>query len=54
MRLYLEVRKDILDNELGVGASDSRLSKLQDTPAAASILHRFADICREEEARRGA
>lgn len=52
MRLYLETRRECLDGELGTHACDARISKVRPTPLAASILWRFADLCREEAERR--
>ena len=48
MRLYLEVRREVLDLELGPGSCDRRIARVRPTPEAASILPRFADLCRAE------
>jgi GMP synthase (glutamine-hydrolysing) len=47
MRVYLEVRRPVLDSELGAGEADARLARLAPTPHAASLLPRFANLCRE-------
>jgi GMP synthase (glutamine-hydrolysing) len=48
MRLYLEVRRDSLDDELGAGSCDRRIARVRPTPEAGSILTRFAEVCRDE------
>ncbi len=53
MRLYLEVRRDVLDGELGSGACDRRIARVRATPHASSVLTRFAQICRDERVARG-
>lgn len=53
MRLYLEARRDVFDQEHGDGSSERRLSRVRPTPVAASILTRFAAICRDEARARG-
>jgi GMP synthase (glutamine-hydrolysing) len=53
MRLYLEARRDVLDKELGAGSCDRRIAAVRTTPEAASILPRFAALCRAEANRRG-
>ena len=54
MRLYLEVRRDVLDDELGPGSCDRRIERVKPTPHAASILTRFAALCRDAGAHHGA
>jgi GMP synthase (glutamine-hydrolysing) len=53
MRLYLEARRDALDEEYGPGSCDARIARVRPTPEAASILTRFAQLCRDEESARG-
>jgi GMP synthase (glutamine-hydrolysing) len=48
MRLYLEVRRQVLDEELGPGAAERRIDGVRHTPHAASLLERFARVCRGE------
>jgi GMP synthase-like glutamine amidotransferase len=53
MRLYLEVRRDSMDAEHGVGASDARIANVTVTNQAASVLRRFAQVAIDEAQRRG-
>lgn len=54
MRLYLEARREAFDEEHGAGSADARLARVRATPVAASILTRFAALCRDEARRQGA
>jgi GMP synthase (glutamine-hydrolysing) len=47
MRLYLEVRREVLDSELGHGACDRRIDAVRPTPDAQGVLRRFAALCME-------
>ncbi len=42
---YLRARREALDAERGVGATDERLARLRPTPHAAAVLARFAVLC---------
>ncbi len=53
MRLYLQVRREVLDQELGAQACDSRIANVTVTSQAATLLRRFASIAHEEAERRG-
>ena len=53
MRLYLEVRREALDRELGENACDSRINNVTVTSQAAGLMRRFAAIAHDEAKRRG-
>jgi GMP synthase (glutamine-hydrolysing) len=53
MRLYLEVRRDVLDQEHGPGAGAARIAAVRQTPVGSAMLRRFAGLAREEAMRRG-
>lgn len=53
MSLYLEARRDAVDRDLGAGSCDRRLAAVRPTPIAASVLVRFAELCRAEAHARG-
>jgi GMP synthase (glutamine-hydrolysing) len=52
MRLYLDERRDAINEAHGPSAYDTRLAALRATPHASSLLTRFAALC--EERARGA
>lgn len=45
MRRYLDARRGVLDDARGSGATDQRLARAHDTPAAGSVLHQFVSLC---------
>ncbi len=53
MRLYLEVRREALDRELGASACDTRIANVTTTTQAAALVRRFAAIAHDEAQRHG-
>lgn len=45
MKMYVEIRRPILESYHGVGAAETRLANIKPTPLARSILTQFARLC---------